>query len=120
MCAMIPMLRTRSGGTLSLSPVALEGRVSRATAITTCTSYDRGSLRSPLVVREGLVGLGHLVGLFLATDRRAGVVQRVEQLALELVGHRLAGALARGLDDPAHRERVAAVGPDLGGPLVGS
>src|SRR5579859_4199992 len=68
---------------------------------------------------ERLVGLGHLVRLFLAADRGARVVRRVEDLGLELLGHRLAGALARGLDDPAHRERVAAVRTDLDRYLVG-
>src|SRR5438128_1596565 len=110
MWAMIPMFRTRSSGMLSSAPVALEGCVS---AITTCTSLcaahlwsacrTRGSLRSPLVMGERLVGLCHLVRLFLAAYGGSGVVHRVEQLALELLGHRLARALARGLDDPAHR-----------------
>src|SRR5205807_3441943 len=86
---------------------------------TTCTSYCRGSLRSPLVMTEGLVGLRHLVGLFLAPNGAAGVVHRVHELARETIGHRLAGALARGLDDPAHRERRAAVRSDLDRHLIG-
>src|SRR2546428_3622322 len=67
---------------------------------------------------EGLVGLGHLVRLFFAPDRAARVVRRVDELAGEAVGHRLARALARGLDEPAHRERGATVRADLDRDLV--
>src|SRR5216684_1163231 len=88
-------------------------------AATTCTSYCCGSLRSPLVMTEGLVGLRHLVSLFLAPHRAAGVVHRVHELAREALGHRLPRALARGLDDPAHRERGATVRADLDRDLVG-
>src|SRR5437899_8109623 len=68
---------------------------------------------------EGLVGLGHLVGLFFAAHRAAGVVHRVHELAGESLGHRLARTLAGGLDDPAHRERRAPIRADLDGDLVG-
>src|SRR5258706_526193 len=72
----------------------------------------------PLVVRERLVGLGHLVRLFFAADRAAGVVHRVHELTGEALGHRLARTLARGLDEPAHRERAAPIGADLHRDLV--
>src|SRR5947209_3134422 len=68
---------------------------------------------------EGLVGLGHLVGLFFAAHRAAGVVHRVHELAGEPLGHRLARTLAGGLDDPAHGERRASIRADLDGDLVG-
>src|SRR5579859_3332946 len=116
MCAMIPMLRTRSRG-YSRADVGFPAFVS--IVITTCTPYRRGSLRSPLVVGERLVGLGHLVRLLLAANGGTGVVHRVHQLAGELLGHRLARALARGLDEPAHRERATAGRRDLYGHLVG-
>src|SRR5205814_9019072 len=76
---------------------------------TTCTSYCRGSLRSPLVMTEGLVGLRHLVGLFLAPNGAAGVVHRIHELSREPLGHRLSSPLARGPDDPPHRERGSPV-----------
>src|SRR5437016_6296575 len=109
MCAMIPMLRTRSSG-YSRAVAGFPAFVS--IVITTCTSYFRGSLRSPLVMGERLVGLGHLVRLLLASNGGTGVVHRVHQLAGELLGHRLARPLARGLDEPAHRERAATSGGD--------
>src|SRR5256886_15055454 len=87
---------------------------------TTCTSYGRGSLRSPLVMTEGLVGLRHLVGLFLAPNGAAGVVHRVHELSREPLGHRLSRALAGGLDDPAHGERGAPVRADLDRHLIRS
>ena len=42
------------------------------------------------VVREGAVRLGHAVRIFTALDRRAGVVEGVEQLVGQLLLHRLA------------------------------
>src|SRR5258708_15698953 len=68
---------------------------------------------------EGFIGFGHLVRLLLAANGGSGVVHGVHELAGEALGHRLARTLARGLDDPAHRERPAAVGTDLDGDLVG-
>src|SRR4051794_11904049 len=108
MCAMMPMLRYRSSG------------YSRFTVAPFCgfCSIAIISSRLPLVVRERLVGLSHLVRLFLAADRAAGVVHRVDELTREPVGHRLTWALARGLDDPAHRERTAAIRADLDRHLV--
>src|SRR2546423_8380112 len=108
MWAMIPMLRTRSSG-YSRPGVAFPALVS----IVMTTSG------SPLVVGERLVGLGHLVRLLLAANGGAGVVHRVHQLAGELLGHRLARPLPRGLDEPAHRERATARGRDLDRDLVG-
>src|SRR5260221_1750458 len=72
----------------------------------------------PLVVRERLVGLGHLVRLFLAADRAAGVVHRVDELTCQALGHRLARTLARGLNEPTHRERATPIGADLHRDLI--
>src|SRR5438552_3527551 len=68
---------------------------------------------------EGLVGLGHLVRLFLAPHRAARVVHRVHELAGKPLRHRLARALARRLDEPAHGQRGPAVGADLDRHLIG-
>src|SRR5438067_2884577 len=112
---MIPMLRTRSRGYSRLD-VAFPAFVS---IVITTSAPHRGSLRSPLVVGERLVGLGHLVRLLLAANGGTGVVHRVHQLTGELLGHRLPRTLARGLDEPAHRERAATGRRDLDGHLVG-
>src|SRR6476469_7510427 len=58
--------------------------------------------RSPAVVREGLVGLGHAMRLFTLLDRAATVLAGVEQLGRELARHRVLAALARRLDQPTH------------------
>src|SRR5438093_800161 len=68
---------------------------------------------------EGLVGLGHLVRLFLAPHRAARVVHRVHELAGKPLRHRLARARARRLDEPAHGQRGPAVGADLDRHLIG-
>src|SRR5947207_233360 len=98
MCAMIPMLRVRASGTW------------RATA----TFPDL-----PLEVAEGLVGLGHLVGVLAPLDRGAEAVHRVDELGRELLAHALAAPLASRLDEPAHAEREAAIATDLDRNLVG-
>src|SRR5919204_4328957 len=108
MWAMMPMLRTRSRGSCRTD--------SRATFGATATAIPYRSL--PAVVTEGLVGLGHLVRLFLAPHRSAGVVHRVEQFRRELLAHRLAGALARRVDEPARRERHPSRGSHLDRDLV--
>src|SRR3984893_14924515 len=64
-------------------------------------------------VREGLVRLSHLVGIFLPLDRRAHAVGGVHQLAGELLGHALAAPAPRVADDPAPRQRLAPVVADL-------
>src|SRR5688572_26717055 len=105
MCAMIPMFRYRSSGYSRFTADPFWGFTS--------------TVISPLVVAEGLVGLRHLVDFVLAADGRARVVHRVHELAGELLPHRLARALARRGDEPAHRERAAPVGADLDRDLVG-
>src|SRR4051794_28601794 len=72
----------------------------------------------PAVMREGLVGLGHLVGVLAPFDGGAEAVARVEQLVGQPLGHRLLAALPGVHDQPAQRERRAAAGLDLHGHLV--
>ena len=62
---------------------------------------------------EGLVGLGHLVGVFAPLDRGAEAIHGIDELGGELLTHALAAALARGLDEPADAEAHAAVAADL-------
>src|SRR6185503_17647803 len=85
MCAMIPMLRTRS------SPM-------RVAVV----------LMSPLpaVVREGLVGLRHPVDVVLLLERATLLVDRIHQLARNLLLHPLLAPVARELHEPADRERA--------------
>src|SRR5580700_199737 len=97
MWAMIPMFRVFSRG---------NARAATATA----TSVPE--------VREGLVRLGHLVGVFLPLDRRADTIGGVHQLAGELFRHALAAAAARVADDPAPGERLAPIVADLHRHLV--
>src|SRR5438132_63867 len=87
MWAMIPMFLTRSSAT----------RVS-VTA--------KSLLSLPAVVGEGLVGLRHAVHVVLALERVALLLERVEDLAGQLVAHVLLATVARVGDEPADRERL--------------
>src|SRR5215472_10738209 len=93
MWAMIPMLRTRSSATACSVIFVLK------------SSFPPGL---PAVVRKGLVGLRHPVDVVLALERAALLVQRVENLVGELVGHALFAPLAGERDDPADRECAGA------------
>src|SRR5215218_8562112 len=109
MCAMIPMLRT-----LARSMMA----VSSATA-SSVFSQSQEPPGSPAVVREGLVGLGHLVGVLAPLDGGAEAVARVQQLVHQPLGHGLLTALARVAHQPAQGQRGGAAGADLDRHLVG-
>ena len=68
---------------------------------------------------EGLVGLGHLVRVVALLHRVAAVLRGVDELGGEPLAHRLLAAVARVRDEPAHRQRDAALRADLDGDLVG-
>src|SRR3954451_11285821 len=86
---MIPMLRTRSSAT--------------SASVTAKTL-----LSLPAVVREGLVGLRHPVHVVFALVGVSLLLERVEDLPRQLVGHVLLAPVARVGDEPAQRERAAA------------
>src|SRR5687768_15030893 len=67
---------------------------------------------------EGLVGLRHLVGVFLLLHRAAAHVGGVHDLVRELGRHRALRALAGEADEPAQRQRRAAGRVHLDGDLV--
>ena len=64
--------------------------------------------RSPAVVGEGAVGLGHLVGVLAALDRGTQAVGGVQDLVHQTLGHRLLAALRGEADQPAHGASVVA------------
>src|SRR5262245_30203462 len=94
MCAMIPMFRTRSRA------VAVCVRVFSATLVT--SSF---ALRLPPIVGKGLVGLSHPIQIVLTLERASLLVERVQNLARELVRHRLLAPVAREGHEPADGER---------------
>src|SRR5687768_18274033 len=116
MWAMIPMFRVRARGTSRVGIAfffARRGAVhgSGALAGARLTAGSSGEL--PAVVGEGLVGLGHLVDVFLALDGGADGVARVQQLVGETLGHGLLTTLAAVADDPADGEGRGLTGTDL-------
>src|SRR6266511_2510118 len=94
MWAMIPMLRVRESGNSRIASPPLAPLAFRSTAVsvTTISSFHScgsagaqlgtptSSSASPAVMGEGLVGLGHLVGVLLTLDRGAGAGGGVQQL----------------------------------------
>src|SRR5207248_6734160 len=89
MWAMIPMFRTRSSATR-------------------CSVAAKSLQSLPAVVGEGLVGLRHAIHVVLALVRVPLLLERVENLAGELVDHVLLATIAGERDEPAQGERAAA------------
>src|SRR5579875_1859476 len=106
MWAMIPMLRTLARTDSTVVTALVSSRLLVA------------AFSSPAVVREGLVRLGHLVGVLTPLDGGAEAVARVEQLVHQPLGHRLLAALPGVPDQPAQRQGGAAAGPHLDRHLV--
>src|ERR1700722_1102592 len=104
-CAMIPMFRT----------LARSAAVWVATLSVLRTRFSV----LPAVMREGLVGLRHLVCVLAALDARPEAVAGIEQLVHEPLGHRLLPTLARVRHQPAQGEGGGARCAHLHRDLVG-
>src|SRR5271166_5562261 len=72
----------------------------------------------PAVVGKGLVGLGHAVYVFFLLDSGPTAVGGVQQLVSQLVDHALLAASTAVSQNPADRQRSAAIGVDLHRNLV--
>src|SRR5664280_2719762 len=107
MCAMMPMLRTldRSVSTSSATEFSLASSYSVVAATSGPAAHRVAGAGSPAVVREGLVGFGHLVGVLAALDRRTEAIAGVENLVHQPLGHGLLAARPRVGDQPAQRQR---------------
>src|SRR5690625_3624313 len=86
----------------------------RAIIVSSETCY-----RLPAVVAEGLVGLGHLVNVLAALDGAATIAGGIHQLGSEPLFHCVFVARTRSRDQPAQRQRLAALGPDFDRNLIG-
>src|SRR5918993_3887311 len=73
----------------------------------------------PPVVREGLVGLRHLVRVLAPLDGGTEAVAGVEQFVLQTLDHGLLAAGLRVLDQPAETESGLTRRADLDRNLVG-
>src|SRR5690606_28668310 len=73
----------------------------------------------PAVVREGAVGLSHLVRVFTLLDSGAAVVGSIQQLAAQTLDHGGLVALAGGSNQPADRQSLTTVRTNLDRNLVG-
>src|SRR5215218_819776 len=102
MCAMIPMFRVlASSAVLAISYSSSFGSACgfRGSVVQKRTSRSApavppaaGAGSLPAVVREGLVRLGHLVGVLTPLDGGTETIARVEQLVHQTLGHRLLAA----------------------------
>ena len=71
-------------------------------------------------MRERTVGFRHLMGLFTFADGTAGIIERVQNFTGEIFIKSLAGAAAGSVDDPVHRQSLAAADRDFYRNLVKS
>src|SRR6185312_2615217 len=72
----------------------------------------------PTVMRKGLVRLRHAMRIFALSHRGTAVLGGIHQLVGEPERHRFLAAVASGLDDPAHRQCLAAGRADFNRDLV--
>src|SRR5215211_9448965 len=120
MCAMIPMLLTlaRSVSTSRATENPCS-RIVRVVVGRRCRTGDQPApwsftgWPSPAVVRECLVGLGHLVGVLAPLDARTQAVARVEQFVGQPVDHGLLPAGLGEVHQPAQSQRGGPAGADL-------
>src|SRR6266542_3737210 len=112
MWAMIPMLRVRESGNSRIASPPLAPLAFRSTAVsvTTISSFHScgsagaqlgtptSSSASPAVMGEGLVGLGHLVGVLRTLDRGHRIVARLAAALLERRVHDPLGQRALALE----------------------
>src|SRR5208283_3104378 len=130
MWAMMPMFLQRSNGTVlgttinsfwgsaSFSDLAsvkfsnwvFENQNLNRPANCTITKFPNYSISLPPVVRKSLIGFGHAVHIFFLFDGRAFTIGGVQQFVAQLVDHATLGAAAGISQQPADRERGAAVG----------
>src|SRR5580658_7702660 len=115
MCAEIPMFRYRSMGVVR----AILRRFAPPLHGVEATPSDKtiwgraGDLPAaglPAVVRERLVGLGHPVRVLALAYRGSAILGCLQQFSGQAVSHGFLAAIGSRLDDPAHGERLAAVG----------
>src|SRR3954471_20654416 len=123
MCAMMPMwlpLASASAAATAIPTFLLRRRLVGPVRLAPRPGWRRargGGL--PAVVREGLVGLRHLVGVLAPLDRSAEAVAGVEQLVLQPLDHGLLPANLGVLNQPAQAESGLARGANLDRNLVG-
>src|ERR1700704_629719 len=108
MCAMMPILRVSASCALRaisnvpvLSPLKFE-----TCPVLSSSPPARDYL--PAIVREGLVGFGHAMNVFLLLHRAASAIGRVHQLFGQPVGHCLARTRAGVKQQPPNRQRLPA------------
>src|SRR5690606_38050443 len=117
MCAMMPMLRSLASASAAATSnpyfVSSESRclqrwLTPSDRAPACRRRGRtpGRERSlSAVVREGLVGFGHLVHDFATLDIGPEAVARVEQFVGQPLDHRLLAARPSVLHDPPQAKR---------------
>ena len=67
---------------------------------------------------ERFIGVGHPMGIFTFLDCRTAVLRSILQLTAKPVSHRVLMPITRGIDDPADRKRLTAIGANLDRHLI--
>src|ERR1700677_3607424 len=109
MWAMMPMFLHRSNGTVLDTAFFLSSFLSCSLATEPVKSVTLILVLLPPVVREGFIGLGHAVNVFLLFNGCAFAVGGVQQFVTQLVDHPLLPASAGVGNEPANRQRGATV-----------
>src|SRR6267378_7900807 len=75
--------------------------------------------RLPAIMRERLVGIGHTVGILPSLDCYTAIIGGIEKLTRKPLLHGVLRTAARARDQPADRQRLAAIGANLDWHLIG-
>src|SRR5437899_6593228 len=118
MCAMMPMLRVFSSEycRCTVSPLFFPGYTCEEGGQPAAPLFS--VLLLPAVMREGLVGLRHLVRVLSLLHGGAAVVGGVQQLTGQLLRHAPLRPPARGADHPAHGQGRPPLRPHLDRHLI--
>src|SRR5689334_1062811 len=103
MCAMMPMLRTLLRSVVMSTATVGSFLTSEGGRCAAVARDRRTTAPSPAVVGEGLVGLGHLVGVLALLHSGAEAVGGVEDLVHQPLGHGLLATVLGVAHQPAQR-----------------
>src|SRR5262245_63351886 len=115
MCAMMPILRVFSNGTVLAISLYQQKKGGGRTA-----SFLLPNLYSclPPVMCKGAIRLGHPMGIFLFLNCRTPIIHLIYKFCSQFLFHRFLAPLARRLDKPTHAQRKTSLGSHFDGHLI--
>src|SRR5262249_47510215 len=115
MCAMMPILRVFSSGTVLAISLYHRKKRRRFNSLLFLL-YFYSCL--PPVMCKGAIRLGHPMGIFLFLNCRTPIIGRIDKFCSQFLLHRFLAALTRRLDQPTHAQRKTSLGSHFDGPLI--